>query len=85
MVSFAQVSPPKPRMHLPTPPPNELYVVISYKTSVLPLGKENRLRRKVQIKKFGNCTDHYWWEMQLILKFLPLSFEYFAASCVTFV
>jgi len=26
----------------------------------------------VQIKKFGNCADHYWWEMQLILDYAVL-------------
>jgi len=39
----------------------------------------------VQIKKFGNCTDRYWWEMQLILIMPTLSFDYFAASCIMFV
>jgi hypothetical protein len=46
--------------------------------------KENRLRRKVQIKKFGNCSDHYWWEMQLILNMLNLSSDYLAASYIMF-
>jgi len=36
----------------------------------------------VQIKKFGKCTDHYWWEMQLILNMLTLSSDYVAASCI---